>query len=281
MHITYGNGKQPIDYVANINVAVINGDVGSNAMIGGLFPTLQTAFKAPYGFTVSYLDPAAFTFSQAEDLVDSGAYWAVWYIQPTASATLAAALPVGSTTPNAPSIRFIYDAARGPGYVTGLLKKWSAAFAATYNTLVSTALLKSAAQSGAKFSAYTPSALMTPVTSLDDNLHVLKTYSGVDGAVSGSGIAQYLGMIVQIIIINAAHDPLRVLGVRYDHRILAKAFHFAMGAIFVSFWPAITLVWFQVEMTPATFFTFWAMEGLGMAAFGCMVSSSATTVRMF
>ena len=68
-------------------------------------------------------------------------------------------------------------------------------------------------------------------------------------------------MIVQIIILNAAHDPLRELGVRYDHRILAKIFHLFCGAFVLSFWPAISVVWFGVNMSGATFFAYWAFQG--------------------
>ena len=68
-------------------------------------------------------------------------------------------------------------------------------------------------------------------------------------------------MIVQIIILNAAHDPLRELGVRYEHRILAKIFHLFVGAFVLSFWPAISVVWFGVNMSAATFFAYWAFEG--------------------
>ena len=120
--ITYGNSMRPSDYYANVNVAVINGDVGSNTAIGAVFQQVQSVFQPPYGFTVSYLDPAAFSLSQAQNLVDSGAYWAVWYINPGASAALAAALAAGSKTPNTPAITFIYDNGRGVSFLMGLLK---------------------------------------------------------------------------------------------------------------------------------------------------------------
>ena len=254
--ITYGNSMRPSDYYANINVAVINGDVGGNTAIGAVFQQVQSVFQPPYGFTVSYLDPAAFSLSQAQNLVDSGRFWAVWYVNPGASAALAAALAAGSATPNAPAITFIYDSGRGVSFLMGLLKVrvgcvwihlhhsshhdpypnramqlWGSRFVATYNTVVSTALLQASAQMKAPFSTWTPSALMSPVTSVNNDLHVLKTYSGVDGAISGSGIALYLGMIVQVIIINAAHESLRDLGVRYDHRILAKVTCLVCGAL--------------------------------------------------
>ena len=119
---------------------------------------------------------------------------------------------------------------------------WGSKFVATYNTVVSSALLQAYAQQKTSFAAFTPGAIMSPVASVNSDLHILSTYSGVDGAISGSGIALYLGMIVQIMIINAAHDPLRDLGVRYDQRILAKALHFVVGALTLSFWPVISVV---------------------------------------
>jgi hypothetical protein len=36
--------------------------------------------------------------------------------------------------------------------------------------------------------------------------------------------------------------------------------HFFIGAMTLSFWPVISVVWFRVEISPSQFFAYWAFE---------------------
>ena len=277
--VTYGVAVDPSYYHDRVGIAILNaepkgsGSTGAGP-IGSAFDTVLAKFQPPYKFTLTVLDPHGVTADQAQQMVEDGKYWGVWIVRETASATLLASLPAASTTPNEPAIKFIYDTGRGPGYVIGLVRAYGASLVATYNVVVSSGLTAQAAAKGVPFSSYNPLTLTSPVTAQNVDLHPLP-FSGIDGAISGSGIALYLGMIVQIMIVNVSHDPLRDVGVRYDHRILAKAVHFALGCFVLSFWIAVTVLWYGVPMSAHTFFSYWAFVGLGMSAFGVISAMSS------
>jgi hypothetical protein len=169
----------------------------------------------------------------------------------------------GSTYSTNPAITFITDSGRGGSYMNGLLKIFFSKYVSTYSAIVSSQLTAS----NKPFAAYNPAVLSNPVVSASIDLHPLP-FPGMDGAVSGAAIALYLGMISQVLVILASHAPLVDLGVRYDHRIIAKAMHLLLGSIVLGFWPAISVVWFGYEISSSGFFAYWAFLSLGMAAFG-------------
>jgi hypothetical protein len=97
-------------------------------------------------------------------------------------------------------------------------------------------------------------------------------FQGMDGAISGGAVTLYLGMIAHIMVIFAAHKPLEDMKVTYEHRIAAQIVHLLVGTFFLSFFPAISVVWFGASLSGAKFFQVWAMFGLGMTAMGSFIT---------
>jgi hypothetical protein len=196
-------------------------------------------------------------------------YWGALIINSGATNYILNAVSSVASYDSSKVATFIIDQGRGGSYIYGAIRTWASGAVGALSAGVSQAVLTIQASQGSSFGALNPAVVSTPVGVTFENLHPVP-FAGLEAICGLAPTFIYFAMNMHVAIVNKAHEPLRSLNIRYHDRLLALCIHVCIGSILLALWPSLTVLWLGYDMTPSTFFQFWAMSWIGMTAFGSM-----------
>lgn len=264
----YGNAWDPLEYLGNCTIAVLNLDSSSSLISGALNAALaRVTSVSGYGFNIRILDATYETASSVMSDVDHGKYWGALIIRNGTGSALSAMLGTPTAAfDNTQYLSFVIDQGRSGTYIYLAVRIWATALVSIMSSAVTTAILS---VQTSVFGALNSEVLSNPLGVTFVNLHPVDI-PGLTAVCSFTPVFIYFGISGHVSIAMKAHAPLKELNIFYRQRLLALGSHICIGSALYAFWPVFTIMWLGHVLDASTFFSVWAFLWVSMCAFGSM-----------
>lgn len=269
-NLLFGFGWYPANYTRqHMGVAVLSLDQG---IVGDTFLSLaQNHSSLGLNYKFHFLSGASHSVGSVTEDVDFGTYFAALIVHANTSSALLAALPVSSRSAFEPAgaLSLVFDQARAGTTYSTALRAMASTLGSRTRAEVARSLLDDLAATNA--SAVKSALLASPVRLTEHNLHPVGGL-GIANALGLAFMQVYLVIMIHSIVILKMNEELQQERFLKSSLIGLMSLHRVLGALVLSVWPGLVLIWLGAEgiLSTSNFFIFWMFTWLTMCAWGAI-----------